>query len=519
MTKARDIADFKFENITDTGTEGTKVASGTTAQRGSTTGQLRFNTTTGLAEYYTGTAFKSIDSPPTVTSINPTTASASGVTITVTGTGFSTTGTTQVKIIGTSGTELAGTSVSVTNETTLTFVTPSLTVAEEDWDIKVINPSGLSGILADALDAGASPVFATSAGSLGSLQQGVTDFSGLSSAVATDADGQTVTHTISAGSLPSGMTLNSNGTFAGTSPSSTGTSTFTVSATDGLNVTTREFSITITLPQYLTATGGTITTDGDYKVHTFTSSSNFVVSELGQNSTYGNKVEYLVVGAGAGGGGTHGGGGGAGGYRHNSAYDMTVTAQSYSIQVGAKAGFQSNGSSSSAFGISSAGGGVGGTDSNGTAGGSGGGGSSYPNSYSGASGNTPSTNPSQGNSGGNGQTGQPNYGSGGGGGASSSGGNGSTSSAGAGGNGSSNDIHGSSRIYSAGGGGHAHNNASGAGGSSNVGGSAQSLTDGGCNVATNYGSGGGGNQGSTISGQSTSGNSSQGVVIVRYKFQ
>ena len=28
MTKARDIADFKFEDIVDTGTEGTKVASG-----------------------------------------------------------------------------------------------------------------------------------------------------------------------------------------------------------------------------------------------------------------------------------------------------------------------------------------------------------------------------------------------------------------------------------------------------------------------------------------------------------
>ena len=42
MTKARDIADFKFENIVDTGTDGTKVASGTTAQRGSTTGQWRF---------------------------------------------------------------------------------------------------------------------------------------------------------------------------------------------------------------------------------------------------------------------------------------------------------------------------------------------------------------------------------------------------------------------------------------------------------------------------------------------
>jgi hypothetical protein len=73
MTKARTIADLGtgFVNISDTGTEGTKVASGTTAQRGSTTGQLRFNTTTGLAEYYTGTEFKIIDSPPTVTAVSP----------------------------------------------------------------------------------------------------------------------------------------------------------------------------------------------------------------------------------------------------------------------------------------------------------------------------------------------------------------------------------------------------------------------------------------------------------------
>ena len=42
--------DVSFENITDTGTEGTKVASGTTAQRGSTTGQFRFNSTTGKFE-------------------------------------------------------------------------------------------------------------------------------------------------------------------------------------------------------------------------------------------------------------------------------------------------------------------------------------------------------------------------------------------------------------------------------------------------------------------------------------
>ena len=50
MTKARDIADFKFENIVDIGTEGTKVASGTTSQRGSTTGQWRYNSTIGFFE-------------------------------------------------------------------------------------------------------------------------------------------------------------------------------------------------------------------------------------------------------------------------------------------------------------------------------------------------------------------------------------------------------------------------------------------------------------------------------------
>ena len=47
---ASDDVNVSFENISDTGTEGTKVASGTSAQRGSTAGQLRFNTTTGLAE-------------------------------------------------------------------------------------------------------------------------------------------------------------------------------------------------------------------------------------------------------------------------------------------------------------------------------------------------------------------------------------------------------------------------------------------------------------------------------------
>ena len=52
---------------------------------------------------------------------------------------------------------------------------------------------------------------------------------------------------------------------------------------------------------FTSATGGTITTDGDYKIHTFNSSDNFVVSTLGDAPN--NVVEYLVVAGGGGGGG------------------------------------------------------------------------------------------------------------------------------------------------------------------------------------------------------------------------
>src|SRR6056300_1096407 len=69
---------------------------------------------------------------------------------------------------------------------------------------------------------------------------------------------------------------------------------------------------------FITATGGTVTTSGDYKVHTFTGDGCFVVS-CGGNVGGSNSVDYLVV-AGGGSGGTGnggGGGGGAGGFRES----------------------------------------------------------------------------------------------------------------------------------------------------------------------------------------------------------
>ena len=49
------------------------ISSGTTAQRTiEEAGKMRFNTSTNLLEYYDGTGWKSIDSPPTVSSVDVT---------------------------------------------------------------------------------------------------------------------------------------------------------------------------------------------------------------------------------------------------------------------------------------------------------------------------------------------------------------------------------------------------------------------------------------------------------------
>ena len=177
MTKARDIADFKFENITDTGTEGTKVASGTTGQRGSTTGQFRFNTTTGLAEYYNGSQFKAIDSPPIINSIDDgdiDSAAGGNQTIVITGSNFSSTVT--VLLEATSGSDITPSTVTRNSETqiTITHAKSDFVNANEPYSITVTNSSGLSGKLSNAIYVDNDPSWTTSAGALGTKEIGDT---------------------------------------------------------------------------------------------------------------------------------------------------------------------------------------------------------------------------------------------------------------------------------------------------------------------------------------------------------
>ena len=80
----------------------------------------------------------------------------------------------------------------------------------------------------------------------------------------------------------------------------------------------------------LASTGGTITTVGGYRIHTFTTPGNntFTADTSGQ-------VEYLVV-AGGGGGGRHwAGGGGAGGFLTGT---LPVISGSISVVVGSGGG-------------------------------------------------------------------------------------------------------------------------------------------------------------------------------------
>ena len=293
---------------------------------------------------------------------------------------------------------------------------------------------------------------------------------------------------------------------------------------------------------FVTATGGTVTTCGDYKIHTFTGPGTFCVSCAG-TAPGSNSVDYLVV-AGGGGGindADYQGGGGAGGYRESSGTAsgcytasplgacvsaLPVSVTGYPITVGA-GGSQGDGSNSIFSSITSTGGGSGGYTgtpsslNSGNSGGSGGGGTYATPLYPQAGqGNTPPVSPPQGNPGGIGAgPGTPvAYGSGGGGGAGATGTNGSPSSGGPGGNGVSTSITGSSVTRAGGGGGGAEPNPSSSAGSGGSGGGGNGYkeygSNGGSSGTANTGGGAGGGRHSPVANSGGS-----GIVVIRYKFQ
>jgi len=323
------------------------------------------------------------------------------------------------------------------------------------------------------------------------------------------------------------------------------------------------FSSQSIVPTYITATGGTITTSGSFKIHTFTGPGTFTVCSVG-NASGSDKVDYLVVaGGGAGGngssaGGYGGGAGGAGGYRESPgtasgcyavsplgaapAVALPVTATGYPVTVGAGGSVkgsdndEGNPGSNSVFAgtttITSAGGGAGGGtyagpqkfgDPGGSGGGGGSGGSHPPSTPTSAGvGNQPPVSPSQGNPGGTGSppSGEP---GGGGGGATASGtnapGTGPTNPTTAvGGAGATSSINGTPTTRAGGGGGGGLGVNGAAGGSGGGGAGGPNSGPGGNGVAGTANTGGGGGGGTGGTGR-RGGAGGSGIVIIRYKFQ
>jgi len=268
--------------------------------------------------------------------------------------------------------------------------------------------------------------------------------------------------------------------------------------------------------------GGSITTSGSFRIHTFTSSGTFV------NTIPNNSVEYVVIAGGGAGGNTENfstsgaSGGGAGGYRSSVSGEssggggsaeaaQTLSAASFSVTIGAGASAQSShakggeGNNSQFAGATTitstgGGGGGGGSSSGGGNGGSGGGGG-----YNG--GGVGSGTSGQGFAGAATSTGGENVGGGG-------GGAGAAATNANGGVGVSSSINGSATFRAGGGGGAGRPDSNGGSGGNGGGGAGTNTT------GTTGGSGtantGGGGGGTGAANGGTSGAGGSGIVILRY---
>ena len=266
-------------------------------------------------------------------------------------------------------------------------------------------------------------------------------------------------------------------------------------------------------------TGGTITYDGDYTIHTFTSNGTF------STDTTLNATVLVVAGGGGGGssGGAPGGGGGAGGLLYNNT-GFSISSGDYSVTVGSggagalnhtiHGGNGTNSSFSTMIAIGGGGAGSGDYEVVGVAdgfdGGSGGGGGTYLDGAGGAG------TAGQGNDGGSGlKINLQRYAGGGGGGASANGVNGVLDKGGDGGDGTACSINGSSVYYAGGGGGGVRGTTIGTGGLGG-GGNGAYRTYGGAYIynATAGANGTGGGGGGNCASFAPDGGS--GIVIIRY---
>ena len=175
----------------------------------------------------------SIDYPGTQTAADP----AGGESVIINGTRFAS---------GVTCTVGGTSAVTAFNSATqITITTPAKAAGQ--YAVAVTNPDGGTTSQANFIQYSGVPVWSTAAGNLGSVQDGAT----ASFQVTATEGSDTIEYAVTTGSLPSGLSLNTNtGAITGTAPSvsASTTTTFSITATDDENQTSsaRSFNITVT---------------------------------------------------------------------------------------------------------------------------------------------------------------------------------------------------------------------------------------------------------------------------------
>ena len=246
-------ATVNIGTVTDlvvTGTRGTTLGGGTTAQRSvyPLLGTMRYNSQTGYMEAYTVSGWGSIATPPTIQTISPTSVAVADVTtqvFTVTGAFFDALTTLQLQ--GGDLTLYDVTDFVFTNSGSLRFKIGTLAsgqAANRPFKVVVTNGAGLSGTSIATITfsglswtspaAGATLTFSTTV-STNNTELAATD----------DLGGTNRAFSVPASNLPSGLTLNgSTGEITGTI-GAVGTTSVTFRVTDTVSGATldRTFSI------------------------------------------------------------------------------------------------------------------------------------------------------------------------------------------------------------------------------------------------------------------------------------
>ncbi len=181
----------------------------------------------------TNPTITSIDYPGTQTAADP----AGGESVIINGTLFAS---------GITCTVGGTSAVTAFNSATqITITTPAKAAGQ--YTVAVTNPNGGTVSQANFIQYSGVPVWSTASGSLGSVTEGAS----ASFQVTATEGSDTIEYAVTTGTLPTGLSLNTNtGAITGTAPSVSAdtTTTFSITATDDENQTSseRSFSITVT---------------------------------------------------------------------------------------------------------------------------------------------------------------------------------------------------------------------------------------------------------------------------------